>query len=39
MEIKEAQQMVDQWIRTKGVRYFNPLSNMAILMCTTNLHV
>lgn len=24
--------MVDQWIRTKGVRYFNPLSNMAILM-------
>lgn len=32
MEIREAQQMVDQWIRTKGVRYFNPLSNMTILM-------
>lgn len=32
MEIKEAQQLVDQWIRTTGVRYFNELTNTAILM-------
>lgn len=25
------QQQVDQWIRTIGVRYFSPLTNMAIL--------
>ncbi len=31
MEIKEAQQIVDQWIKTYGVRYFNELTNMAIL--------
>lgn len=31
MEIKQAQQLVDQWIRTNGVRYFNELTNMAIL--------
>ena len=31
MEIKEAQQMVDAWIQTTGVRYFNELTNMAIL--------
>ena len=31
MTIKEAQQIVDQWITTKGVRYFNELTNMAIL--------
>ncbi len=31
MEIKEAQKLVDQWINTTGVRYFNELTNMAIL--------
>ena len=31
MTIKEAQQQVDGWIRTTGVRYFSELSNMAIL--------
>jgi NTP pyrophosphatase (non-canonical NTP hydrolase) len=31
MTIKEAQQKVDQWVRTTGVRYFNELTNMAIL--------
>ena len=31
MEIKEAQKRVDQWIRTVGVRYFDELTNMAIL--------
>lgn len=29
--IKEAQEQVDHWIRTYGVRYFNELTNMAIL--------
>ncbi len=29
--IEEAQQRVDEWIRTYGVRYFNELTNMAIL--------
>lgn len=29
--IQELQQMVDQWIQTYGVRYFDPLTNMAIL--------
>ena len=29
--IKEAQQKVDGWIRKYGVRYFNELTNMAIL--------
>lgn len=32
MEIKEAQNIVDQWIKTYGVRYFNELTNTAILM-------
>lgn len=32
MEIKKAQQIVDQWIKTTGVRYFNELTNTAILM-------
>ena len=32
MTIKEAQQTVDQWINTTGVRYFNELTNTAILM-------
>ena len=27
----EAQQMVDQWIKTIGVRYFSELTNLAIL--------
>lgn len=31
MHIKDAQQKVDDWIRTHGVRYFNELTNMAIL--------
>lgn len=31
MEIKEAQQLVDDWIKTVGVRYFNELTNMAML--------
>lgn len=31
MEIKEAQKLVDQWINTVGVRYFDELTNMAIL--------
>ncbi len=29
--ISEAQQMVDNWIKTIGVRYFSELTNMAIL--------
>ena len=31
MTIKEAQQKIDDWINTTGVRYFNELTNMAIL--------
>ena len=31
MTIQEAQETVDQWIRTYGVRYFNELTNMACL--------
>jgi NTP pyrophosphatase (non-canonical NTP hydrolase) len=31
MTIKEAQQRVDEWIGSTGVRYFNELTNMAIL--------
>ena len=31
MTIKEAQQQVDEWIKTTGVRYFSELTNMAIL--------
>ncbi|MBS1658922.1 MAG: nucleotide pyrophosphohydrolase [Bacteroidetes bacterium] len=31
MTIKEAQQQIDQWIRTTGVRYFNELTNLAML--------
>ncbi len=30
--IREAQRMVDDWIKTYGVRYFSELTNMAILM-------
>lgn len=29
--IEEAQRAVDQWITTVGVRYFSPLTNMAVL--------
>src|SRR6201986_1903529 len=32
MEIKEAQHLVDKWITTTGIRYFNELTNTAILM-------
>ncbi len=32
MTIQEAQQQVDQWINTTGVRYFNELTNLGILM-------
>lgn len=31
MTIKEAQENVDKWINEYGVRYFNELTNMAIL--------
>jgi len=31
MTIQQAQQDVDQWIKTVGVRYFSELTNMAIL--------
>lgn len=31
MHLSEAQTTVDQWIQEKGVRYFNELTNMAIL--------
>lgn len=31
MTIEEAQKTVDQWINTTGVRYFNELTNMAML--------
>src|SRR6476660_10062347 len=31
LTLKEAQQKVDDWIKTTGVRYFSELTNMAIL--------
>ena len=31
LTLREAQQAVDQWISTTGVRYFNELTNLAIL--------
>lgn len=31
MTIQEAQERVDQWIKSYGVRYFNELTNMAVL--------
>lgn len=31
MTIQEAQEKVDEWIKSYGVRYFNELTNMAIL--------
>ncbi|WP_374948540.1 nucleotide pyrophosphohydrolase [Mucilaginibacter sp.] len=32
MEIQDAQKLVDDWIKTTGIRYFNELTNTAILM-------
>jgi len=32
MTIKEAQQTIDKWINTTGIRYFDELTNTAILM-------
>ena len=32
LSLQEAQEQVDQWIKTVGVRYFNELTNMGILM-------
>jgi NTP pyrophosphatase (non-canonical NTP hydrolase) len=32
MTIREAQHQIDSWINTIGVRYFNELTNTAILM-------
>lgn len=32
MTIETAQQQVDTWIKTTGVRYFNELTNLGILM-------
>jgi len=32
LTIAAAQQLIDQWIRTTGVRYFNELTNTALLM-------
>ncbi len=32
MEIQKAQEIVDEWVRTIGVRYFSELTNTAILM-------
>ena len=31
ISIKEAQQQVDEWIKTYGVRYFSELTNLAVL--------
>jgi NTP pyrophosphatase (non-canonical NTP hydrolase) len=32
LTLKQAQEQVDQWIKTVGVRYFNELTNLGILM-------
>lgn len=32
MQIQQAQKIVDQWINTIGIRYYNELTNTAILM-------
>ncbi|MDQ6890294.1 MAG: nucleotide pyrophosphohydrolase [Bacteroidota bacterium] len=32
LTITEAQQKVDEWIKTVGIKYFNPLTNLGILM-------
>ena len=31
MTLKQAQQIIDHWIKTHGVRYFSELTNMAVL--------
>ena len=31
MTLEQAQKIVDEWIKTHGVRYFNELTNMALL--------
>jgi len=31
MTLEKAQKTVDDWIKTKGVRYFSELTNMAVL--------
>lgn len=31
MTLQDAQNQVDEWIRTYGVRYFSELTNMAVL--------
>ena len=37
MTIKEAQELVDRWIREYGVRYFSELTNMTVLALGTAL--
>lgn len=32
MRLKEMQELVDSWITTTGVRYFDPMTNLALLM-------
>jgi NTP pyrophosphatase (non-canonical NTP hydrolase) len=32
LTLQQAQQKVDEWIKTIGVRYFEPLTNLGILM-------
>lgn len=32
ISLQDAQQQVDEWIKTIGVRYFNELTNLGILM-------
>lgn len=32
MQITEAQKIIDDWIKKYGVRYFNELTNMAVLV-------
>lgn len=32
MTLKEAQETVDNWIKTVGIRYYNELTNTAVLM-------
>jgi NTP pyrophosphatase (non-canonical NTP hydrolase) len=31
ISLAQAQEIVDRWIKTYGVRYFSPLTNMAVL--------
>lgn len=32
MTLQQAQDQIDQWIKTVGIRYFNELTNLGILM-------